>query len=184
VSTPAPAGPSSDRAQAIIEYTWRPARYYRHGRPGSIKSILLHSTGGSEIGDVATLAGNTDRKVSVHWYVTRAGRVYHFVQDADTAWHAGVVVSSKFANEASLGIEQEHVDGVQDWPDVQVQTVGRLVAYLRQKHGADLVVTSHAAAAAPAGRKVDPVNYPWDKLHAAFQEYSGTHWSASAIAAG
>lgn len=165
-----------------INYIWKPAKFFRRGRPGSIRSILLHSTCGTEPGDLATLEGHTDRQVSVHWYVTRTGKVYHFVQDGDVAWHAGLVISSQFSNEASLGIEQEHLDGRQDWPPVQIQAVANLVAFLRQKHGAGLVITSHAAAAAPAGRKVDPVDYPWSEFHQMNAAAMAVHWSATAVA--
>jgi N-acetylmuramoyl-L-alanine amidase len=152
-----------------LKYTWTPAAEgdFAAGRHGqTIQSIILHSTCGSKAGDIQTLTGHTDRQVSVHWYVTKAGEIYHFVQDADTAYHAGVVIDPRYSNSCSLGIEQEN-NGSEPYPDIQVQTVAKLVAALKQKHGLNLEVTAHAHAAAPPGRKTDPAAYPWDKFSAA-----------------
>lgn len=164
---------------SVIEYIWKPAVSFTPGRTRPIKSIVLHSTDGREPGDVATLTGP---KVSVHWYVTRAGKVYHFVQDADTAYHAGKVTDgTRYSNAATLGIEQEHFDGQEDWPSAQVQMVANLVVFLRQKHGAGLVVVSHAQIASPPGRKVDPVDYPWNDLHNYAEAASQQTWTVQQI---
>lgn len=164
-----------------LTYIWQPAVKgdYKSGRSGQeIKSIILHSTCGTKQGDIATLTGHTDRQVSVHWYVTKTGEIYHFVADQDSAYHAGAVTLPRYSNSASIGIEQEHLDQTDEaWPDVQIQTVARLVAALKQKHGAALEVQSHAAVAFPAGRKTDPHNYPWDKFSAYEKEAAEIAWA-------
>jgi N-acetylmuramoyl-L-alanine amidase len=143
-----------------IHYLWRPARAYRAGRTRPVQSIILHSTDGREAGDVATLTGP---RVSVHWYVTRVGRVYHFVRNDDTAYHAGKVTADRYSNSASLGIEQEHFDGREDWPREQVEEVSRICAYLIKNYGLSRdAIFSHAQVASPKGRKQDPVDYPWE----------------------
>lgn len=142
---------------------------YRKGRGGHrIAGIVLHSGDGASIeGDLATLT--TSGRVSAHWYVARDGRIWHMVRDADTAWHAGKAIPG-WSNRDTIGIEQEHVDGRDDWPDAQVQAVAGLVAALRGIYGRGLPVKGHASVCSPTGRKVDPQWYPWDRLHAAVAE--------------
>jgi len=145
----------------IIKYKYIQARSYRKFIGNrTIKSIILHSTDGHEQGDVVTL---TQGEVSVHWYVTKDGRYYHFVQDNDVAWHAGGVDIEDHSNTYSIGIEQEHMDGEENWPDIQIKAAARLVAFLHQHHnlGQSIPTLSHASVARPRGRKEDPLNYPW-----------------------
>jgi len=127
-----------------------------------IQGIVLHSSDGTEKSDVRTLRGNDPQHtVSSHYYVTRDGRTYQFVNDQDTAWHAGETVdNSKYGNSATLGIEQEHIDGKQDWPKAQVDTTAALVAKLRAKYnlGQDQI---YAHSQIAPERKQDPVDYPW-----------------------
>ena len=69
----------------LIRYNWQPAQAFKPWRPGEgrITAIILHSSDGHEAGDIATLTGP---RVSAHWYVTRAGAIWHFVDDGDTAY--------------------------------------------------------------------------------------------------
>jgi N-acetylmuramoyl-L-alanine amidase len=159
-----------------INYKYIQAKNYKkfNGPNRSIKSIILHSTDGHEQGDVATLVGGGEHGVSVHWYVTKDGRYYHFVQDNDIAYHAGVVDSPEHSNTYSLGIEQEHLDGEETWPDAQIKATAALVAFLYQHHNlTDLAcpVLSHASVAFPKGRKEDPLNFPWTSFSTYFHTY-------------
>jgi N-acetyl-anhydromuramyl-L-alanine amidase AmpD len=113
--------------------------------------------------------------VSSHYYVTRAGKLYRLVLDRDTAFHVGKADKPEHSNGRTLGIEQEHIDGQDDWPDAQLTTVARLVCALREQYG-HLPVLSHAAVAVPPGRKVDPQGYPWDKLSEAVAAEAGQRW--------
>jgi N-acetyl-anhydromuramyl-L-alanine amidase AmpD len=136
---------------------------FSKGRGGNkIQGIVLHSSDGIEKSDVNTLRGNDPtHRVSANYYVTRDGRVYQFVNDDDTAWHAGQTIdNSRYGNSATIGIEQEHVDGKQDWPKAQVQASAALVASLRGKYslGQDQIF-AHSQVAPE--RKQDPVDYPW-----------------------
>jgi len=136
---------------------------FRQGRgKNQIQGIVLHSSDGTEKSDVRTLRGNDPQhQVSAHYYVTRDGRIYQFVNDQDTAWHAGETIdNSRYGNSATLGIEQEHIDGKQDWPKAQVQASAALVASLRAKYnlGQDQI---YAHSQIAPERKQDPVNYPW-----------------------
>lgn len=163
-----------------FNYIWKPALHFRAGRPHGIESIIMHSTEGRESGDLATLVGGDGRSVSVHWYVTRAGKVYHMVQDGNIANHAGNTVKVAYSNERSIGIEQEHFDGREDWPEAQLDAVAKLLAFLQQKHGM-LPIVSHKVAAAPPGRKSDPEPYPWEVVRKKVVENMSTHWSANAV---
>lgn len=166
---------------ANILYTWIPCKsgYFSHGRSG-FKSIILHSADGYKDGDIKTLTGQTSSVVSSHWYIDRQGNIYHFVQDGDTAYHAGEVANNKYANRNSIGLEQEHRDqDNQDWPLTQVTAMAKLCAALQQKHG-QMEITTHAHAAAPPGRKVDPLNYPLDMMLALMKEMLKTHWGFQA----
>lgn len=147
----------------VIRYHWKQAADYHPGRMRSVESIILHSSDGHCTGDIATLTQPGAPDVSAHWYVTRTGDVWHFVQNADTAYHVGQVFDQRYSNSSSIGIEQEHMDGEEGWPDSQVMSVSRIVAALRQKYG-PIPVKSHAEVAAPHGRKVDPMGYPWGDI--------------------
>lgn len=161
----------------VIRYRWRPAASYRKGRTGPISAIILHSTDGREQGDIETL---TRGPVSVHWYVTRSGDVWHFVDDADTAYHVGQADAEPHRNGRTIGIEQEHIDGKDDWPDAQLASVAMIVAFERQRFG-DIKVLSHASVAYPHGRKIDPADYPWDALREAVAALKSTPITAERI---
>lgn len=162
-----------------LPYKWIPAEssVFQQGRNGaSVKNIILHSTDGRCAGDIATLTGqDTDagtHKVSVHWYVTRTGDIYHFVDDGDTAWHTGAVSDLVYDNRHTIGIEHEHYDGSEDWPDAQVNSSALVVAFLRQQYPG-IGIAHHADIATPSGRKVDPVNWPSQRFWSAISAIAG-----------
>lgn len=173
---------------AEIPYLWRPAREgsYNHGRNLPIQSIILHSSCGHKAGDLPTLEGHdASHLVSAHWYVDKQGVYYHLVQNKDTAWHVGAVSEPRWSNSASIGIEQEHLDGElladgtvtggEPWPDVQVQATARLCVALEQRLG-HLAITHHSIVAVPHGRKTDPVGFPSEVFWAAWAEATRKTW--------
>lgn len=163
-----------------LNFVWKPARswVYSEGRPSSIKAIILHDTRGHKAGDISTLLGYTERCVSCHWYVTRKGELYHFVQDDDVAYHAGLTFKPSLqGNSVSVGIEMEHMYG-EGWPDAQLRKTAQLIAFERQKHGSKLPVFSHATVAKPKGRKDDPEHFNWRKLSEYVKLYSQVVWTA------
>ena len=173
-----------------IRYIWRPAKekVYRFGRDQEVRSVILHSSCGREAGDLEILTGGTEREVSSHWYITRSGKVYHLVSDADTAWHAGKVNQPRYANSASIGIEMEHFDPDenhpegQDWPRIQVEEVSRVCAYLLKKFKlSPKDIFSHEQIADPPGRKSDPVNFPWRDFHDKLEAKLEYDWKAEKI---
>lgn len=148
-----------------LKYTWIAADtdVYKEGHDRKLNGIIIHSTGGREVGDIRTLTGETSRIVSSHWYITRDGRLFHFVADKDIAYHAGLVIDQDWDNTHTIGIENEHIDGRDSWPEAQMKTLAKLVVALRAKHG-NLPLKGHKDVA--PHRKVDPVDFPWDKLSA------------------
>lgn len=163
----------------VIRYHWIAAKHFTLWRVRPIEGILLHATEGHEAGDVQTLVGGDGRKVSVHWYVTKTGKIYHFVQDADTANHAGAVNDARFSNAGSIGIEQENIGG-NDWSGLQIEAVANLVAFLMQKHG-ELPIAYHKDVAVPKGRKSDPQHYPRVQFDARLAEARKLTWTAEAV---
>jgi N-acetyl-anhydromuramyl-L-alanine amidase AmpD len=166
--------PSSNRKRnptilclkGTIRFTRKQAHASRRSRRLPIRNIVLHSSDGRKEGDLATLTGN---KVSAHWYVTRAAEVFHLVNDENTAFHAGEVLNPDvFSNDATIGIEQEHFDPEgkkknEDWPDLQIEKVAQLVAFLLQEHRLESPhdIKTHAEIAKRVGRKQDP----FEKFH-------------------
>jgi len=79
-----------------------------------VEFVVIHCTEGFEEGDRKTLSGNTERRVSAHYYVTKKGEVIEFVDPSRRAWHAG---RSRYElegknwvgfNNFSIGIELEN----------------------------------------------------------------------------
>lgn len=167
----------------VLKFVRRQAHAYKKGRSLPIRNIVLHSSDGRKGGDLETLTGDD---VSAHWYVTRAGEVYHLVSDEDTAYHAGKVFNPDFfSNSATIGIEQEHFDPDdgkpnEDWPDAQIDRVAQLVAYLMQEHGLNAPddIKTHAQIAKPKGRKQDPYGYPFEKFFGLVNGYAEFPWKA------
>jgi N-acetylmuramoyl-L-alanine amidase len=149
---------------------WFPARGHRRRRRGAkILAIILHSTDGSAASALRTLT--TSSKLSAHFLITRTGDAYQLVRIGDAAFHAGRVKSPNCDNDHTIGIELEHIDGVQDWPDRQIVECAALVVRLRQTLGY-LPVLSHRSIAYPTGRKLDPVAFPWLLLAQLAHRYS------------
>ena len=68
-----------------------PIPNYEPGRDGnSIDLIVLHYTAGGSPEGVISWFRNPRARSSAHYLVARDGTIYQFVQDEDTAWHAGI----------------------------------------------------------------------------------------------
>jgi len=152
----------------MLKYKWIKSKSQRARIPGAqVKNIIIHSTDGRKAGDIQVL---TKGKVSVHWYITRAGELYHFVDDARCAYHVGRVLYPENSNDSTVGIEMEHFDGKEGWTEVQMTILAKLIVYLRQKFG-NLPVKSHAEVAYPSGRKQDPLDFEWERLSKMYKMY-------------
>lgn len=75
--------------------------------PNTLRQIIIHATDGFERGDIVDTLGKNrpecladcDECVSIHYHISREGRVTQVVQEKDVAHHAGV------ANSRTIGIE-------------------------------------------------------------------------------
>jgi len=137
-------------------------------RPGNVSpnAIVLHSgEGASAADDIGFLT--TSDEASSHYYVTRQGKVFQFVDDARRAAHAGrtLFLDEKDWNDFSLGIETEHRKG-QTWPQVQLDAIAELTKALIKKHGVLRErVVAHRWIRKPASKDhQDPTNFPDPKL--------------------
>lgn len=145
-----------------IDATSYPSPNY-NSRPGPIRALVLHSGEGTKASDLATLTNDRvapNRRVSAHYYVTRAGTIYQLVDPSLRAWHAGE--SSYLGltnwNDCSIGVETEHKAG-QDWPDVQRAALAWLFRMLIARyHIPQPYVAAHRWIA--SGRKLDPSDWP------------------------
>jgi N-acetyl-anhydromuramyl-L-alanine amidase AmpD len=167
-----PAAPGQVPAEPQIDIQ---SQSYTKGRTQEPTKLILHSTdGSSEAADVNTLTGaEPGHRVSVNYYVTKDGRVQHFVSENDTAWHAGADRFGGNGNAYTLGIEQQHVDGKEPWPDAQVRATAQVAAGILARHPNMTIddVIGHSDLAGE--RKQDPVDYPWDKFRKYVAEAQG-----------
>lgn len=77
---------------------WYPSPI-QHPNRSATWGIVIHWTAGHKPGDLAALTGG---HVDVHFYVTKTGEVYQFVDSDSQAWHA-----FQTANHYCIGIEHE-----------------------------------------------------------------------------
>lgn len=132
--------------------------------------IVLHATEQDSVKQsLHTLrTGNSGGPVSAHYLVGRDGEIYQLVSEDRRAWHAGAGSWGTLTdiNSASIGIELDN-NGTDAFPDVQIQSLVRLLADICQRQR---IRPSHVIAhadLAPA-RKVDPGPlFPWQQLAAA-----------------
>lgn len=104
-----------------------------HPVRGETRGIVIHWTEGHEAGNVPTLDGPV---VDCHFYVTKAGRVFQFLDPSSQAWHA-----RRTANATCLGIEHEGFG--EAWTEVQLDASAKLAAWLCRMYNIPI-------------RKVDP----------------------------
>jgi N-acetylmuramoyl-L-alanine amidase CwlA len=114
---------------------------FRSGRPLDMKpeAIVIHIAVGS-LRSVDAQFNDPNSHVSAHYCVGKTGEIHQYVQEIDTAFHAGIVVNPTWPllkanvnpNFYTIGIEHE---GLPDdvWPDVQINTCAALVGEIAQR---------------------------------------------------
>lgn len=128
-----------------------------------INTIVLHHTASkSSANATANFFTDPAAKVSAHYTVDRTGYIVQSVKDAEASWHAG---KSEFngvqnVNDFSIGIEISNVgDNVEAYPDVQYDSIIKLVSYLVKTYNIPLAnITRHRDVCTPPGRKTDTSN--------------------------
>ena len=81
------------------------------------EAIVIHITEGTASSTIDWFT-RIESQVSSHYLITRSGKVYQFVKEEDTAWHAGKVVQASWKllkqgvnpNLYTIGIELEGFD--------------------------------------------------------------------------
>lgn len=144
-------------------------------RRGQPQAIILHHTGGREPGDLAWLC-NKLSGVSADFLIARNGNIYKLNPDitAYYTYHAGVSALDNLPrhnnsiNISTIGIEMSHLPG-ELWPIAQVAACARLCRWLEDNNKVTQhKIVSHRAVALPAGRKMDPENFPWSRFSELF----------------
>ena len=136
---------------AEVKWIGCASRNFKTGRPShlSIKAVVIHIIDGSQAGADATFLDNTlTNPRSAHYSVGRSGNVHQYVQEQDTAYHAGVVVQPTWAfmetqktaagnyinpNFYTIGIEHEG-KADDDWTDAMYAASSDLISSLSQKY--------------------------------------------------
>lgn len=152
---------------------------YSSGRKGNaINTIVVHTMQGTLKGTNGWFA-DAAAKASAHYGIGFGGELVQYVDDQDTAWHAG---NAKY-NRQSIGIELEGFMERGFFPDTMIDKLVELMAYLcdtykiprDRKH-----IIGHNEVPAPdgkgfggAGHHADPgPKFPWDEVMAKLQVYS------------
>lgn len=156
----------------------RPSPNYEPRDGEKIDTIVLHDTG-NPVKDAATAEAADLRwlttpgsNASAHYIVQRDGTITQLVSDEQMAYHAGqsYFQGKDSVGKRSLGIEIcNQGNGAEPFTEKQMQSVTKLVGYLREKYKVQMSnIVSHATVAMPTGRKSDPgPNFDWKRLRSA-----------------
>ena len=127
-----------------------------------IDTIVLHATVLNSLEEVMDKFADAESEVSAHYTIDRDGTVVSHVPEDQRAWHAG---QSKMkdgrsgVNDFSIGIELVNLnDGVDPFPDLQIQAMRSLLKDIVSRHPIRHIVT-HYECADPPGRKSDPAGF-------------------------
>lgn len=138
--------------------------------------IVLHTTEGSYAGAVSWLQ-NPKSQGSSNVVVSAKGESTRLVDDDAKAW-----AQADF-NPQALSIEQEGRAAQTSWPDAQLQTVAKWIAYWSKKHGIPIThsttrgVCQHKNLGQAGGGHVDCGDaYPEAKVLALARGYAKNGW--------
>ena len=128
--------------------------------PGiTVDTIVVHATVINTLDEVVRRFADPCSKVSSHYTIDRDGTIVSHVPEDRRAWHAGqskMKDGRSAVNDFSIGIELVNLnDGVDPFPELQIQAMRNLVEGIVDRHPIRHIVT-HYACADPPGRKSDP----------------------------
>ncbi|AHF15921.1 N-acetylmuramoyl-L-alanine amidase [Niabella soli] len=127
--------------------------------------VILHHTAQTSAEQTLFTFSITRTGVSAHFVVGRDGLTYQMLNEYMRAWHAG---KSRWGaitdmNSCSIGIEIDN-NGEEPFSEPQVESLLKLLGYLKNKFGIPQANFIGHADIAP-GRKDDPSKYfPWKRL--------------------
>ncbi len=130
----------------------------RSGAPVSL--LVMHYTGMQSASAALSRLCETAAKVSAHYAVDEQGAVYPLVDEAQSAWHAGLSFwrGHRNVNDISIGIEivnPGHEWGYRAFPQAQMEAVAALSKDIFSRHSiAPHNVVAHSDIAPQ--RKEDP----------------------------
>lgn len=135
------------------------------------QTIVIHTTNGRYNSSYASEAGYlySAYNVSAHFLVGKLGQVTRFLDPRiHRAWHAGAVVTQRWNNNNSIGIECHYTPGEGTWPIAMKDALTELVQMLMREYAITLItnIDTHRKIAIPAGRKIDPSGFPDNEFYA------------------
>lgn len=138
-------------------------------RKSDVSVLVLHYTGMKTEQEALERLCDPDAKVSAHYTITEAGRIYAHVPEAKRAWHAGVASwrGQTDVNSLSVGIElvnPGHEFGYRSFPDAQMDSLIHLSRDIIRRHKIlSCNIVGHSDVA--PGRKQDPGElFDWARL--------------------
>jgi N-acetylmuramoyl-L-alanine amidase len=122
----------------MIRFVGCPEPNFRRGRPFGLRpeAIVVHLIDGSFAAGESVFRDPNAHK-SAHYAVSRVGEIHQYVDENDTAFHAGIVVNPTWSllkprinpNFYTIGIEHEgRPDDV--WPDAQLEASASLLGQI------------------------------------------------------
>ena len=127
--------------------------------------IVLHYTAMTDLGKTLARLCDPRVQVSAHYLITKGGAIYHLVDEAKRAWHAGQGQwgGRGDVNSRSIGIELEN-SGFEPFSAPQMQALTLLLTAVQNRHAiAPKGVIGHSDLA--PDRKSDPgARFDWCAL--------------------
>lgn len=127
-----------------------------------IDTVVLHATVLDTLDEVVEKFADPESQVSAHYTIDRDGTIVCHVCEDQRAWHAGqsrMKDGRVSVNDFSIGIEMVNLnDGLDPFPDPQIQSMRELVKAIISRHPIRYIVT-HYECADPPGRKSDPAGF-------------------------
>lgn len=122
----------------MIKWIGCPETNFHRGRPFGLRpeAIVVHIMDGSFAAGESVFRDPTTRK-SAHYGISKIGEVHQYVDENDTAFHAGIVVNPTWAllkprvnpNFYTIGVEHEgRPDDI--WPDAQLSASAALIGQI------------------------------------------------------
>ncbi len=126
-----------------MNISWTGSPNYTVGRQGaSVDKIVCHWMAGT-LASTDSVFQNTTRQTSAHYGVGQGGQVHQYVNESDTAWHAG----NWNANITSIGIEHEGGPTI-PITDSVYETSAELIAAIWQRLGKTVPLVRHSSIVA------------------------------------
>jgi N-acetylmuramoyl-L-alanine amidase len=152
-----------------IDTTEYPSPNFGDRRGHAVNMLILHYTGMWTAEDALERLCDPHAKVSAHYLINEAGKIYALVPEINRAWHAGVACWMEEAdiNSCSIGIElvnKGHDLGYHDFPDAQMAALVALGQDILTRHPIPGTRVLGHSDVAPA-RKCDPgEKFDWQRL--------------------